>query len=60
MAQADENQEKTATTDAVLMRPQGDPHRRTEQIPPRKRDDEGEVRVEREGRMEPLDVREDR
>jgi uncharacterized membrane protein len=60
MSQADENQEKTPKTDAVLMRPHEDPHRRIDEVPPRNPDDEGQVRVERDGRLEPVDAREDR
>ncbi|MCO1598986.1 hypothetical protein M8C17_27915 [Micromonospora sp. RHAY321] len=53
MSQPDESREKTAKTDAVLMHPDNDPHRNTAEVAPRK--DHGEVRVERDGELVPLD-----
>ncbi|WP_410812055.1 hypothetical protein [Micromonospora sp. 067-2] len=53
MSQPDESREKTAKTDAVLMHPDNDPHRTTAEVAPRK--DPGEVRVERDGELVPLD-----
>ena len=53
MSQPDESREKTPSTDAVLMHPGNDPRRETaEQKPPAKR---GETRVERNGKMIPVD-----
>ncbi|WP_158609791.1 MULTISPECIES: hypothetical protein [unclassified Micromonospora] len=53
MSQPEESREKTASTDAVLMHPDNDPHKNTAEVPPRK--DHGEVRVERDGDLVPLD-----
>ncbi|SCL23648.1 hypothetical protein GA0070624_2775 [Micromonospora rhizosphaerae] len=52
MTQADENREKTAKTDALLMRPGNDPHRYAGQEPPPR--ERGETRVERDGQMVPV------
>jgi len=54
MSQPEETSSKTSKTDAVIMRPGEDPDRRVDQIPPRK-DDQGQVRVEREGELRPAD-----
>ncbi|MET8352331.1 MULTISPECIES: hypothetical protein [unclassified Micromonospora] len=56
MSQPEESREKTASTDAVLMHPDNDPHKSTAEVPPRK--DHGEVRVERDGDLVPLDQEE--
>lgn len=56
MTQPDESREKTADTDAVLMHPGNDPNRTTAEVPPRR--DPGEVRVERDGEMVPLEPEE--
>ncbi|MEH0935772.1 hypothetical protein [Micromonospora psammae] len=53
MTQPDESREKTASTDAVLMHPGSDPRRKTKQEPPPP--ERGEVRVERDGKLVPLD-----
>lgn len=52
MSQPEESQPKTTSTDDVLMRPDEDPYRRTAQVAPV--DDEGEVRVERDGVLREL------
>ncbi|WBB69920.1 hypothetical protein [Micromonospora sp. WMMD812] len=56
MTQPEESREKTAETDAVLMHPGDDIHRTTAEVPPRR--DHGEVRVERDGEMVPLEPEE--
>ncbi|MEO3776444.1 hypothetical protein ABGB16_06240 [Micromonospora sp. B11E3] len=53
MSQPDENQRKTAKTDAVLMHPGNDPNREPSQVPPPA--ERGQVRVERDGEMVPLE-----
>lgn len=55
MSQPEETSTKTGKTDDVLLRPNEDPHRRVDQIPPRDKDDQGQVRVEREGELRPAD-----
>ncbi|MEV4656060.1 hypothetical protein [Micromonospora sp. NPDC049301] len=56
MSQPEESREKTARTDAVLMHPDNDPHKNTAEVPPRK--EHGQVRVERDGDLVPLDQEE--
>ncbi|MFC4016507.1 hypothetical protein ACFOW4_00880 [Micromonospora sp. GCM10011542] len=56
MSQPEESREKTATTDAVLMHPDDDLNRTTAEVPPRK--DHGEIRVERDDELVPLDPEE--
>jgi uncharacterized membrane protein len=56
MSQPEESREKTAETDDVLLRPGQDPRRRTAQIKPRDKADQGQVRVEREGQLRPVDT----
>lgn len=53
MSQPEESREKTAETDAVLMHPNNDPKRTPAQVPPPK--ERGQVRVERDGEMVPID-----
>lgn len=55
MSQPEESGIKTSKTDDVIMRPQEDPHRRVDQIPPRDQEDQGRVRVEREGELRQAD-----
>ncbi|MEV0157661.1 hypothetical protein AB0H57_28610 [Micromonospora sp. NPDC050686] len=58
MSQPDESREKTSSTDAVLMHPGNDPRRETAaQKPPAER---GQTRVERDGRLVPVEETEDR
>lgn len=53
MAQPEESREKASDTDAVLMHPGNDPRRKTAQVrPPR---EHGDVRVERDGEMVPVE-----
>lgn len=54
MSQPEKASAKTSKTDAVIMRPGENPDRRVDQIPPRK-EDQGRVRVEREGELRPAD-----
>lgn len=54
MSQPEETQAKTAKTDDVLLHPNGDPMRDTDQVAPRKKD-QGRVRVERDGELRPAD-----
>ncbi|MFI7488985.1 hypothetical protein ACIBXA_11445 [Micromonospora echinaurantiaca] len=56
MSQPDESREKTPKTDAVLMHPDNDPRKTTAQVPPPA--EHGETRVERDGRMVPVDKEE--
>jgi hypothetical protein len=56
MSQPEESREKTAETDDVLLRPGEDPRRRTDQIKPRDAAHRGEVRVERDGQLRPVDT----
>ncbi|MFC0528968.1 hypothetical protein [Phytohabitans kaempferiae] len=56
MAQPEESREKASDTDAVLMHPGNDPNRNTAQVPPPK--ESGEVRVERDGELRPLEQEE--
>ncbi|MEV4812833.1 hypothetical protein [Micromonospora avicenniae] len=56
MTQPDESREKTPDTDAVLMHPGNDPKRNIAEVPPRR--DHGEIRVERDGEMVPLEPEE--
>lgn len=58
MSQPEESRPKTTETDDVLLRPGNDPHRRTDQIPPRDEQDQGGVRVERDGELRDLDEEE--
>ena len=55
MSQPEESQPKTDKTDDVLMRPGGNPRRRIDEVPPRSKDDQGRVQVEREGELRPID-----
>lgn len=60
MSQPEESRPKTTETDDVLLRPGGDPDRRTDQVAPRDEADQGEVWVEREGGLTPVDRTQDR
>jgi hypothetical protein len=53
MTQPEESREKTASTDAVLMHPDNDPS--VETAGAASSPEPGEVRVERDGRMVPVD-----
>ncbi|MGC4748223.1 hypothetical protein ACLQ28_21595 [Micromonospora sp. DT201] len=53
MSQPDETREKTPKTDAVLMHPDNNPHKKTTEVAPRK--DHVEIQVERDGELVPLD-----
>lgn len=55
MSQPEETSSKTSKTDDVLMRPDENPDRRVDQIPPRHKEDQGRVRVEHEGELRPAD-----
>jgi uncharacterized membrane protein len=55
MSQPEETSIKTSKTDPVIMRPDENPDRRVDQIPPRKKEEQGEVRVEREGELRSID-----
>jgi hypothetical protein len=55
MSQPEESSIKTSKTDPVIMRPDENPDRRVDEIPPRAKDDQGRVRVEREGELRPAD-----
>jgi uncharacterized membrane protein len=55
MSQPEETRIKTSKTDPVIMRPDENPDRRVDQIPPRAKEDQGQVRVEREGELRPAD-----
>lgn len=55
MSQPEESQPKTDKTDDVLLRPGGDPQRRIEEVPARNKDDQGQVRVERDGELREVD-----
>jgi uncharacterized membrane protein len=56
MSQPEESREKTAETDDVVLRPGQDPLRRTAQIKPRPEEQRGQVRVERDGQLRPVDT----
>jgi hypothetical protein len=55
MSQPEESRPKTTETDDVLLRPDEDPHQRTDQIAPRDEQDRGQVRVERDGELRPIE-----
>lgn len=55
MSQPEESHEKTAKTDNPLLRPDEDPHRSTAQIAPLDEGQQGQVRVERGGRLRPVE-----
>ncbi|MBX6749313.1 MAG: hypothetical protein IRY85_06495 [Micromonosporaceae bacterium] len=55
MSQPEETSIKTSKTDDVIMRPNENPDRRVDQIPPQDKEDQGRVRVEREGELRPAD-----
>lgn len=55
MSQPEETQAKTDKTDDVLLHPNEDPLRDTDQVAPRKKDNQGRVRVERDGQLRPAD-----
>jgi hypothetical protein len=55
MSQPEETSIKTSKTDDVIMRPNENPDRRVDEIPPRDKEDRGRVRVEREGELRPAD-----
>ncbi|WP_433392340.1 hypothetical protein [Micromonospora sp. KLBMP9576] len=54
MSQPEESREKTATTDQVLMHPDNDPAKTIAEVPPPA--EHGEILVERDGEMVPLDT----
>ncbi|MEU9506105.1 hypothetical protein AB0D32_07460 [Micromonospora sp. NPDC048170] len=54
MSQPEESREKTASTDQVLKHPDNDLSRTTAEVPPPA--EHGEIRVELEGEMVPLDA----
>lgn len=56
MSQPEESRPKTAETDDVVLRPGEDPLRRVEQIRPRSEGQRGQVRVERDGQLRPVDT----
>jgi uncharacterized membrane protein len=56
MSQPEESSPKTAETDDVVLRPGQDPLRRVEQIKPRPEGERGQVRVERDGKLRPVDT----
>jgi hypothetical protein len=55
MSQPEETSIKTSKTDDVIMRPDENPDRRVDQIPPRAKKNQGRVRVEREGELRPAE-----
>lgn len=59
MSQPEESREKTVETDDVVLRPGQDPLRRTAQIKPRPEGQRGQVRVEREGELRPVETSEE-
>jgi uncharacterized membrane protein len=59
MSQPEESREKTVETDDVVLRPGQDPLRRTAQIKPRPEGQHGQVRVERDGELRPVDTQEE-
>jgi hypothetical protein len=56
MSQPEESRPKTAETDDVVLRPGQDPRRRVEQLKPRPEGQRGQVRVERDGQLRPVDT----
>ena len=55
MSQPEESSPKTDKIDDVLMRPDEDPHRRIDQVPPRDKEHQGQVLVEHDGELRPPD-----
>jgi hypothetical protein len=55
MSQPEESRPKTDKIDDVLLRPDEDPLRRIDQIPPRDKEHQGEVLVEHDDVLRPPD-----
>lgn len=59
MSQPEESRQKTNETNQTLRPPAGDPKRRTAQLAPRPPGERGQVRVERDGQLRPLQPEEE-
>ncbi|HEX6501030.1 MAG TPA: hypothetical protein VF054_18670 [Micromonosporaceae bacterium] len=56
MSQPEESREKTASTDEVLMHPDDNPDLEIDEVAPRRGAAAGEVRVEQDGELRPIDT----